>query len=127
MMRKQIDFSFQDLKSAFPNAKLTGDRKFILVPGVLLPDRFNRSSTQVLISLTKQYETFGLPAVYVRKDLRIRRGNSFRKSHHLDEILTEDEMLRNGWVKLCWYNPPKFKNLPQLMANVILYLERLRA
>lgn len=127
MMRKQTDSSFQDLKSAFPNSKLTVDRKFILVPGVLLPDKFNRRSTQVLISLTKQYELFGLPAVYVQRDLRIRRRRGFRKSLHLDELLTENEMLRKGWVKLCWYNPPEFKNLIQLMANVIFYLEGLQA
>lgn len=126
MMRKQFDSSFQDLKSAFPSAKLTFDRKFVLVPGVLLPERFNRRGTRVLISLTKQYELFGLPAVYVPRELRIRRGQGFRKSHHLDEQLTEDEMLRKGWVKLCWYNPPKADSLTQFMANVILYLEMLR-
>lgn len=127
MMRDRIDSSFQDLKSVFPKAKLTDDRKFILVPGVLLPDKFNRRSTHVLISITKQYKTFGLPAVYVQKDLRIRRrGHSFRKSRHLNELLTETEMLRKGWVKLCWYNPPKVNSLTQLMANVILYLERIQ-
>ena len=128
MRRSRKDSQFQDLKEAYPDAKLTRDRKFVLVPEVLLPNKFNRRSTPVLISLTKQHALFGFPSVYVSKKLKIRKSRSlsFKKSTHLDEILTEDEMLRKGWVKLCWYNPPKAKNLPQLMANVIVFLERLQ-
>lgn len=126
MRRSQIDSQFQQLKDVYPDAKLTHDRKFVLVPEVLLPSRFNRRSTPVLISLTKQYMLFGFPAVYVSNRLRIRkgRGSGFQKSSHLDEVLTEDELRR--WVKICWYNPPKAKNLCQLMANIIVFLERLR-
>lgn len=127
MTRNWKDSQFQDLKKVYPDAKLTQNRKFVLVPEVLLPSKFNRRSTPVIISLTKQYELFGFPSVYVTKKLRIRksRGSGFQKSTHLDEILTEDKMLRKGWVKLCWYNPPKAKNLTQLLANVIVFLERL--
>ena len=127
MTRSRKDSQFQQLKDVYPDAKLTEDSKFVLVPEVLLPSKFNRRSTPVIISLTKRYELFGFPSVYVSKKLTIRKSqrSSFRKSMHLDEILTEDEMLRKGWVKLCWYNPPKAKNLTQLMANVIVFLERL--
>ena len=128
MTRSRKNSQFQDLKEVYPDAKLTQDMKFVLVPEILLPSKFNRRSTPVLITLTKQYTLFGFPAVYVSKKLRIRksRGLGFKKSTHLDEILTEDGMLRKGWVKLCWYNPPKAKNLAQLMANVIVFLERLQ-
>jgi hypothetical protein len=126
-MTRRIDSEFQGLKVAYPDAKLTQDKKFVLVPEVLLPGKFNKKSTPVLISLTNQYLLFGFPAVYVSKNLRIRKSwsRSFQKSRALDEVLTEDEMLRKGWVKLCWYNPPKTKNLTQLMANVIVFLEGL--
>ena len=124
MTRNQKESQYQDLKAAYPDAKLTRDREFVLVPEILLPSRYNRRSTPVLISLTKH---FGFPAVYVSKNLRIRKSriSGFKKSRHLDEILTEEGMLRSGWVKLCWYNPPRAKNLTQLMVNVIIYLERL--
>jgi hypothetical protein len=127
MIRDRKYSQFLELKDVYPDAKLTNDRKFVLVPEVLLPSKFNRKSTPVLISLTEQYLLFGFPAVYVSRNLRIRKSwnDSFQKSRHLDEILTEEEMLRNGWVKLCWYNPPKVKNLTQLMANVIVFLEGL--
>lgn len=59
------------------------------------------------------------------KEAQNPQKGSFKKSLHLDEILTEDRMLRDEWAKLCWYNPPKAENPIQLMANVILYLERL--
>lgn len=128
MRRSRKDSQFQDLKEVYPDAKLTHDRKFVLIPKVLLPRKFNKTSTPVLISLTKRHMLFGFPSVYVSKKLRIRRslGSGFKKSTHLDEVLTEEEMLRNGFVKLCWYNPPKAKNLNQLMANVIVFLERLK-
>lgn len=128
MRRSWKDSQFQSLKEVYPNAKLTQDRKFVLVPEILLPSKFNRKSTPVLLSLTKKHMLFGFPAVYVSKKLKIRRsrGLGFKKSKHLDEVLTEEEMLRKGWVKLCWYNPPKAKSLTQLMANVILFLERLQ-
>jgi hypothetical protein len=127
MMRIRTDLDFEELKRAYPNAKLTRDRKFVLVPEVLLPSKFNNRSTPVLISLTDVYTGFGFPAVYVSRRLRIRKrsGLGFQKSMHLDRILTEEGMLRKGWVKLCWYNPPKANNLAQLMANIIVYLERL--
>lgn len=126
MARSRMDSQFQNLKKIYPDAKLTRDRKFVLISNILLPSRFNKRSTLLLISLTRQYSLFGVPAVYVSKKLRIRsRGLGFKKSTHLDEILTEEEMLKNGFVKLCWYNPPKAKNLNQLMANVIVFLERL--
>lgn len=127
MTPSRKDSQFQDLKDVYPDAKLTHDRKFVLVPEILLPSKFNRRSTPVLISLTKQHALFGFPSIYVSRKLRIRKslGLRFQKSTHLDEILTEGEMLRNRWVKLCWYNPPKAKNLCQLMANIIVFLERL--
>lgn len=128
MARGYKDSQFEVLKKVYPDAKLTKDRKFVLIPKILLPNKFNRRSTPVMISLTKQYELFGFPSVYVPKKLKIRKGRGvgFQKSTHLDEVLTEDSMLRKGWVKLCWYNPPKAKNLTQLMANVIVFLERLQ-
>ena len=127
MRRSRIDSQFQDLKEVYPNAKLTHDRNFVLVPEILLPSKFNRRHTPVLISLTRRHALFGFPSIYVSRKLRIRKNHrlGFQKSMHLDEVLTEDEMLRKGWVKLCWYNPPKAKNLCQLMANVIVFLERL--
>lgn len=127
MMQNRTDSDFETLKKAYPNAKLTRDRKFVLVQEVLLSSKFNSRSTPVLISLTDQYTGFGLPAVYVLRRLRIRKrfGSGFQKSTHLAEILTEEEMLRKGFVKLCWENPPRVKNLAQLMVHVILYLERL--
>jgi hypothetical protein len=130
MIQNRTDSDFETLKRAYPDAKLTRDRKFVLVPEVLLPSKFNSRSTPVLISLTDQYTAFGLPAVYVLRRLRIRKrlGSGFQKSSHLAEILTEEEMLRKGkgWVKLCWENPPRVNNLAQLMVHVILYLERLK-
>ena len=112
MTQRRKDSQFQDLKDVYPDARLTQDRKFVLIPKILLPSKFNRRSTPVLISLTKQHMLFGLPTVYVSKNLKIRpsRRSGFQKSTHLDEVLTEDGMLRKGWVKLCWYNPPKAKN-----------------
>ena len=104
------------------DAKVTSDRKFVLIPRVALPAKFNLRSTPVLISLTNQYTLFGFfPAVYVNRSLTVFK----RKSVHLDENLTEHEMLTNGWVKLCWYNPPPANGLRQLLANVIFYLEGL--
>jgi len=126
MWQNRIDSQFESLKEAFPAAKLTQDRKFVRIPSLLLPEKFNMKSTPVLISLAKEYELFGFPAVYVSRNLRIRRHGTFVKSRHLDENLTETEMLGNNFVKLCWYNPPRFKNLRELLANVILYLERIR-
>ena len=124
MTHNRMESQYQDLKNAYPEAKLTKDRRFVLIPKVLLPSKYNRRSTPVLISLTRH---FGFPAAYVSRKLRIRKSriSGFKKSRHLDEILTEEGMLRSGWVKLCWYNPPRAKNLTQLMVNVIIYLERL--
>jgi len=122
---KRKEKQFLELKKAFPEAKLTEDRKFVFIPSIYLPDKYNRESTPLLISLTKRNALFGFPAVYVSRKLRIKKGRRFVKSVSLDENLTETEMLRKGWVKLCWYNPPKAKNLCQLVANVIIYLELL--
>ncbi len=121
---KRIEKEFLELKKAFPDAKLTKDRKFILIPSISLPSKYNRKSTPLLISL-KKHVLYGFPAVYVSRKLRIRKGRRFVKSVSLDESLTELEMLRRGWVILCWYNPPKTKNLCQLVANVIIFLELL--
>lgn len=125
LLKSRIDSQFEDLKKAFPDAKLTNDRKFVLIPKLLLPNKFNKRSTPVLVSLTNEYDLFGFPSVYVSRSLRIRKNGRFVKSRHLDESLTETDMLSKNWVKLCWYNPPKAKNLRELLANVILYLELL--
>lgn len=127
MRQSRIDFEFKKLKEVFPDTKLARDRTFIYIPTVLLPHKFNENSTPVLISLTKEYTMFGVPAVYVSRKLKIRRGNGYYKSVSLDENLTETDMLQKGWVKLCWYNPPKTRNLCELMANVIFFLEGLKA
>jgi len=123
-MYARIDAEFKKLQSVYPEATITADREFVLIPEVQLPSKFNMPSTPVLISVTPQYSMIGVPgvpAVYVSKALRVHG----RKSMHLDENLTESEMLENGWVKLCWYNAPIVKGLRELLANVILYLERL--
>jgi hypothetical protein len=124
MQTQRIDWDFQLLKQTAvgANAAITNDRKFVLIPRIALPPKFNFPSTPILISLTSQYTMFGIPAVFVSRALRI----FGERSRHLDELLTEPEMLEHDWVKLCWYNPPIASSLRQLLANVIIYLEGLK-
>jgi hypothetical protein len=120
--KEKILADYKKILKVFPDAELSNTLNFLLIPGLPLPDQFNYSSTPMLIKLhpSKDYRE---PEAYVARELRVYG----KRSQHLDENLTEPDMLMKGWVKLCvrvkWN--PSFSLLDYLIM-AIKFLENLR-
>lgn len=119
---EEVRAQFKVLKARIKDADLSPDSSMILIPRYALDTtKFNKSHTRLLISFNRNFQWMGGPAFYVDRDLRIHH----KKSQHLDEYLTEEEMLRLNFVKLCWYNPARSSNIVVVIQHVINFLERL--
>lgn len=121
MNEAKIVADYKRLRQAFPSSILSKERKYLLIPELRLPKRFNPRKTPMLIKLHPESDYLA-PEAYVDRRLRV---NSER-SHHLDECLTESELLERGWVKLCvqvnWH--PSF-SLVDYLIMAIKFLEGL--
>jgi len=86
-----------------------------------LPGKFNLPSTHMLVKLHPDSD-YEAPEAYVDRRLRL----NGKRSQHLDEVLTESDMLEKGWVKLCvkvnWH--PNF-GLVDYVIMAIKFLEGL--
>jgi len=122
MSKKRLLYEFSELKRAFPDAKITDDGRFLYIPELALPPKYNMSSTPVLISLTKDYEDwlYEVPATYVSSGLRLKHGRSSAL-----EAPTPPELRAAGWGKLCWRNPPDVARLREFVASLIMFFEEL--
>ena len=96
LRKERIWQDFKKIRRAWPDAMLSQTFRFVLIPGINLPEQFNYSTTPLLIKLNPDSD-YKEPESYVRRELRV----NGRKSRHLDEKLTDPEMLDSGWVKLC--------------------------
>lgn len=120
---QRIRYGFNKIKSVFPDAVISSDSKLILIPSIQLDTKkFNKQSTRFVIAFNDSLMLWGKPGLYVDRDLRVHG----RKSQHLDESLTPEEMLSSGYVILCWYNQIRTSNLAFLLSNAIIYLDGLK-
>ncbi len=119
MDRKRIEYEFWKLKEAVPGVKITEDRRFVLIPSIMLSDRYNLPSTPALINFEGS-ELVGLGEVYVSSKLLV---NGEKSIAFLDPV---DENMKNaGWLRLCWKNPPPVENLRSFVASLMVYLRDL--
>lgn len=82
--------------SGWEEAQVSGTYDMILIPRINLPKKYNIDHTQLLIVIDSTSD-YTAPKAYVDRGLQLRIGSS----HHIDEDLTEAEMLKAGWVSLC--------------------------
>ncbi len=123
MNRKRLLDEFARLKEAYPGAKLTDDGRFLFLPSVLLPPKYNIRSTSVLISLVpKQNHTVQLPQVFVPEKLREAYGPNLS----FVPLPDNHKLASGGWMLLCWQNPPDVEDLGHFVASLLLYLDRLK-
>jgi hypothetical protein len=67
------------------------------------------------------------PEAYVSSRLRIWDSYGWRKSRHLDELLTPHEFLQKGWVKLCvQFGWGPYYSLVDFLLMVVDFLENLK-
>ncbi|MGQ9468682.1 MAG: hypothetical protein ACUVTD_02475 [Nitrososphaerales archaeon] len=119
---RAIIAEYSRIRKVFPSSLLSKTFKHFLIQNLQLPAKFSPQSTHLLIKLHPESDYLA-PECYVDRKLRIYG----RRSRHLDENLTEREMLDKGWVKLCmrvnWH--PNL-SLTDYLIMVIEYLEGLR-
>jgi len=96
MNRRKVEAGFRKIKKAFPTAQMSNSYDTILIPQVMLPRKFNLPYTPLLIKV-HSFADYTRPDGYVDRDLKVYGEQSM----HLDEALTEDWALENGWVKIC--------------------------
>jgi len=96
MREEKIMKGFNKIQMAFPDAWISRTKDLILIPEIRLPSKFNLPSIPLLMKIDN-YSDYKAPDAYVDRRLRVHG----RRSTHLDEALTEPEMLYKNWVKLC--------------------------
>jgi hypothetical protein len=93
MRRETIWEGFQTVQEVWPEAELSDSFRHIRINDFRLPRQFNHSSTPLLIGLDLDSD-YAQPEAYVRRKLRIWDSHGWKKSRHLDELLTPYEFLQ---------------------------------
>ena len=94
----------------------------IYFPFFPLPKKYNRTNTRLLLKFHKLSD-YASPDAYVDRDIQLAKGST----HHIDEALTEDEMLKQNYVKLCikitnWHNKRHPKEFVLIVFRFLLNL-----
>lgn len=122
LRKEKVWQGFKRIVAAWPDARLSNTFRHIYIPSIKLPSQFNYASTPLTIKLNLDSD-YVQPEAYVDRNLRVYGS----RSYHLDERLTEKEMLEGGWVKLCVivnWNPNL--SLVDYLIMVIDFLENLK-
>ena len=121
MDKGRIPVDYKRIQTVYPSSTLYDAFDYLLIHEVKLPRKYSMPSTSLLIRLHPESDYLA-PEAYI--DRRVRLNG--KKSRHTDEYLTEGDLLRLGWVKLCnkvnWH--PSF-SLVDYLIMVIKYLEGL--
>jgi len=118
----KIIADYSRIRAVFPSSILSSTYNYLLIQNLQLPRKFNLQTTSMLISLHPESD-YTAPEAYVDRKLRVYG----RRSNHLDESLTEKQLLDKGWVKLCvLVNWHQNFSLIDYVIMAIKFLEGLR-